>query len=298
MILLDPRLPLGQLGPRLTAAPYVVVVHGAEVTVPGGCPGAGSSAGGCCAAPRASSPRGGTRRARRSARPADALPASWSRRASTSSGSAARSDAERRATRRAFGLDPDRPLVLGVSRLVPRKGFDVLIDAVAGLARRRSSRSPAPDATGAASNAARRPARRSPTGCGSSGGSPTTTLPALYACADVFAMPCRDRWGGLEAEGFGIVFLEAAAAGVPAVAGRSGGSHEAVVDGETGFVVDGRALDVQRRARRAAGRRRPAAAHGRRGARPRGHASSPTTTLAARLAPVVAGDLAGLGPLT
>ena len=58
-------------------------------------------------------------------------------------------------------------------------------------------------------------------------------------------MPCRDRWGGLEAEGFGIVFLEAAAAGVPAVAGRSGGSHEAVVDGETGFVVDGRALDVR-----------------------------------------------------
>ena len=58
-------------------------------------------------------------------------------------------------------------------------------------------------------------------------------------------MPCRDRWGGLEAEGFGIVFLEAAAAGVPAVAGRSGGSHEAVVDGETGFVVESRALDVR-----------------------------------------------------
>ncbi len=66
---------------------------------------------------------------------------------------------------------------------------------------------------------------------------PDADLPALYACADVFAMCCRDRWGGLEAEGFGIVFLEAAACGVPAVAGRSGGSHEAVVDGETGFVV-------------------------------------------------------------
>ena len=62
-------------------------------------------------------------------------------------------------------------------------------------------------------------------------------LPALYACADVFAMCCRDRWRGREAEGFGIVFLEAAACGVPAVAGSSGGAHEAVVDGETGYVV-------------------------------------------------------------
>ncbi|HMQ25376.1 MAG TPA: glycosyltransferase, partial [Acidimicrobiales bacterium] len=56
-------------------------------------------------------------------------------------------------------------------------------------------------------------------------------------CADVFAMLCRSRWGGLEQEGFGIVFLEAAAAGVPQVAGQSGGSAEAVVDGETGLVV-------------------------------------------------------------
>jgi phosphatidylinositol alpha-1,6-mannosyltransferase len=55
-------------------------------------------------------------------------------------------------------------------------------------------------------------------------------------------MLCRDRWRGLEAEGFGIVYLEAAASGVPAIAGRSGGSHEAVVDGVTGHVVD--PLDV------------------------------------------------------
>ena len=119
---------------------------------------------------------------------------------------------------------------------MPRKGFDVLIDAVAGLGpraardRRRRPRPVAPAARG------RRAASRS--GCSSSAASPTPILPALYACADVFAMLCRDRWGGLEAEGFGIVFLEAAAGGVPAVAGRSGGSHEAVVDGETGFVVD------------------------------------------------------------
>ena len=62
-------------------------------------------------------------------------------------------------------------------------------------------------------------------------------LPALYGCADVFAMACRSRWGGLEQEGFGIVFVEAAACGVPQVAGDSGGAAEAVDDGVTGLVV-------------------------------------------------------------
>src|SRR5439155_23518747 len=63
-------------------------------------------------------------------------------------------------------------------------------------------------------------------------------LPSLYGCADVFAMLCRSRWGGLEQEGFGIVFLEAASCGVPQVAGDSGGAVEAVADGRTGLVVD------------------------------------------------------------
>jgi phosphatidylinositol alpha-1,6-mannosyltransferase len=63
-------------------------------------------------------------------------------------------------------------------------------------------------------------------------------LPELFAAADVFAMLCRNRWLGLEQEGFGMVFLESAAAGVPQVAGASGGAVEAVVDGETGVVID------------------------------------------------------------
>jgi phosphatidylinositol alpha-1,6-mannosyltransferase len=66
---------------------------------------------------------------------------------------------------------------------------------------------------------------------------PDDQLPAVYACGDVFAMPCRSRWGGLDQEGFGIVFLEAAACGVPQVAGDSGGADEAVVHGQTGIVV-------------------------------------------------------------
>ena len=67
---------------------------------------------------------------------------------------------------------------------------------------------------------------------------PGPDLPDLYACADVFAMLCRNRWGGLEQEGFGIVFVEAAAAGVAAVAGASGGAADAVVDGVTGLLVE------------------------------------------------------------
>ncbi len=59
----------------------------------------------------------------------------------------------------------------------------------------------------------------------------------LLGSADLFVMACRNRWLGLEQEGFGIVFLEAAAAGVPQVAGESGGAAEAVVHGETGLVV-------------------------------------------------------------
>jgi phosphatidylinositol alpha-1,6-mannosyltransferase len=67
---------------------------------------------------------------------------------------------------------------------------------------------------------------------------PDEALPSLYGCADVFAMLCRVRWGGLEQEGFGIVFVEAAAAGVAQVAGASGGAAEAVETGVSGFVSD------------------------------------------------------------
>jgi phosphatidylinositol alpha-1,6-mannosyltransferase len=62
-------------------------------------------------------------------------------------------------------------------------------------------------------------------------------LPGLYQQMDVFCMPCKSRWGGLEVEGLGLVFLEAAATGIPVLAGDSGGSPETVLPGKTGFVV-------------------------------------------------------------
>jgi len=65
-------------------------------------------------------------------------------------------------------------------------------------------------------------------------------LPTYYAASDVFAMPCRTRRAGLDVEGLGMVFLEAAACGRPVVAGTSGGAPEAVREGVTGHVVDPR----------------------------------------------------------
>src|SRR5262249_23665228 len=135
VIFLDPMLPLGVVGPRLRAAPYVVIAHGAEVNVPGRLPA-------------------GRALARRVLRSAAGLVAAGEYPARVAAGIAgvalptlvlppgAEADrfrplgpAERSAARNRFGLAPDRPLVLGLSRLVPRKGFDVLIDAVAGLDR-------------------------------------------------------------------------------------------------------------------------------------------------------------------
>ena len=237
VIFLDPVLPLGLIGRRLRAAPHVLIAHGAEVNVPGRLPG-------------------GRMLARRVLRAASGLVAAGeypARAAARAAGTElptlvvppgvdperfhALGAAERAAARHRFGLAADRPLVLGLSRLVPRKGFDVLIDAVAGTDARVQL------AIGGAGRDARRLERRAAergiTGrCTFLGRVPDADLADLYACADVFAMVCRERWGGLEAEGYGIVFVEAAACGVPSVAGRSGGSHEAVVDGETGFVVD------------------------------------------------------------
>jgi phosphatidyl-myo-inositol dimannoside synthase len=69
-------------------------------------------------------------------------------------------------------------------------------------------------------------------------------LPAWYGVGDVFAMPCRSRLRGIDVEGLGMVFLEAAACGLPVVAGASGGSVDAVLDGETGLLVDGRSVEA------------------------------------------------------
>jgi phosphatidylinositol alpha-1,6-mannosyltransferase len=150
------------------------------------------------------------------------------------------------AVRRRFGVPPERPLVLCLSRLVARKGQDVLIQAWPAVLRR------VPDArlliagTGPMGPALRRQVTklRLNDSITFSGDLAWTDLPAFHAAADLFVMPCRTRNLGLDVEGLGIVFLEAQAAGKPVVAGDSGGAPEALLDGETGLVVDGRAVSA------------------------------------------------------
>jgi len=145
--------------------------------------------------------------------------------------------------RRAHGLG-GRPVVVCVSRLVPRKGQDVLIKALPAVRRR------VPGTVllvvGGGPDAPRLHRLAAQAGVADdvviTGPVPWDALPEHYAAGDVFAMPCRTRRGGLEVEGLGIVYLEASATGLPVVAGRSGGAPDAVLDGETGHVVDGRSV--------------------------------------------------------
>lgn len=156
-----------------------------------------------------------------------------------------RPDPAARARMRARHGLGERPVVVCVSRLVPRKGQDMLIRAWPRISRRIDSAALIIVGGGPHAGALGRLAHD----CGVeadvvfTGGVPAEELPGYYAMGDVFAMPCRTRGAGLDVEGLGIVFLEASASGVPVVAGDSGGAPETVRNGETGRVVDGRDLE-------------------------------------------------------
>jgi len=237
IVLLDPALPLGQLGPRLER-PYGVVLHGAEVTVPGRLPIGRAmlarvlrdarvviAAGGY---PAAEAERAAGRRLPIIVVPPGVDPVRF----------APLPDSHRDAVRSRLGLSSSDLVVLGLSRLVPRKGFDVLIDAAALLAPEHPQLQVLIGGSGRDRRRLERRAERQGSPVRFLGRVPDTELGGVHAAADVFAMLCRDRWAGLEQEGFGIVFLEAGSAAVPAIAGRSGGSAEAVSDGRTGLIVD------------------------------------------------------------
>jgi phosphatidylinositol alpha-1,6-mannosyltransferase len=140
-----------------------------------------------------------------------------------------------------YGL-AGRPVIVCVSRLVPRKGQDMLIRALPEVRRR------VPDAAllivsgGPYGDSLRRLARD--TGVADhvvfTGEVAWPEVPLHFAAGDVFAMPCRTRRRGLDVEGLGMVYLEASAVGLPVLAGDSGGAPDAVRDGQTGLVVDGR----------------------------------------------------------
>jgi phosphatidylinositol alpha-1,6-mannosyltransferase len=131
----------------------------------------------------------------------------------------------------------DPPVVGCVSRFVPRKGQHRLIAAAAELRRRGTAVELLIVGKGRLEARLRRLAQRSAVPVRFQIDVPWSQLADLYRSMDAFCMPCRSRWGGLEVEGLGLVFLEAAAAGLPVLAGSSGGSPETVIPGETGYVV-------------------------------------------------------------
>lgn len=143
-----------------------------------------------------------------------------------------------------YGLG-QRPTIVCLSRLVPRKGQDMLIKALPEIRRRVDNAALVIVGGGPYADDLHKLAERIGVSAHVvfAGSVPSAELPGHYAMADVFAMPCRTRGSGLDVEGLGIVFLEASATGVPVVAGDSGGAPEAVKEGETGRVVDGRSVE-------------------------------------------------------
>lgn len=146
--------------------------------------------------------------------------------------------------RRLLNIPPAAPVVVCTARMVPRKGQDVLLRAWPAVLDR------VPDARLllVGDGRQRHALQRAAAGLGRSvvftGSVPWDRMPAHTDAGDVFAMPCRTRLGGLEPEAFGIVFLEAAACGLPVLVGDSGGAPETVLDGRTGYVVPPRDVDT------------------------------------------------------
>ena len=247
LVVWDPALPVGHAARRV-GRPYAVVLHGSEVTVPGRLPMARSILarvlrGASLVICAGNYPAAEAERAAGCTLPTVVVPPGVD-----TDRFRPLDEAERASVRRELGLPVDAPLVVSVSRLVPRKGMDTLIRSAARLGRTE------PDLVVAIAGSGRD--RRRLEGLVASTGTPVRflgrvpeeLLPGLYGAGDVFAMLCRSRWGGLEQEGFGIVFLEAAAAGVPQVAGESGGAAEAVAHERTGLVM-GRPNAVEQVAR-------------------------------------------------
>lgn len=238
LVLFDPYVPIGLLG-RRGSVPYGLVLHGAEVAIPARLPAVrrvsrSVLAGAAVVVAAGAYPEGEARRlAGTSLPPVVQVPPGVDTSRFVPLG-----ERDRRATRARLGLGGAGQLVTSVGRLVTRKGIDVLIEAVARCTSTVGELTLCVAGDGRDAGRLRRLATRSRARVVFLGRVSEADKRDLLGSSDVFAQPCRSRWGGLEQEGFGIVFVEAAACGVPQVAGRSGGSYEAVAHGATGLVVD------------------------------------------------------------
>ncbi|MFH1330852.1 MAG: glycosyltransferase family 4 protein [Actinomycetota bacterium] len=216
--------PLALLGPglrRATGVPYAVVCHGAEVFLPGAVPGL----------------RQALRRALRRADVVFGVSRYTRGRVERFTGRPVRYVGAGVEAVFVPGEPPDGLVVGCVSRFVPRKGQRRVLRAVARLRAEGNDASVLLVGMGRDEGDLRRLAARLGVPTRMEVAVPWVELPGLYRQMTVFAMPCRSRWLGLEMEGLGLVFLEAAACGLPVLAGDSGGSPETVVPGVTGYVV-------------------------------------------------------------
>lgn len=137
-----------------------------------------------------------------------------------------------------YGIQPADRVILCFGRLVKRKGVDRMIEALPRIIERIPGAVLVVAGTGPEEKRLRGLAQQTGARVIFAGRVPDEDAPAVYAMANVFALPVVDRWRGLEIEGLGVVLLEAAACGTPSVTGRSGGTPEAVIDGVTGYVID------------------------------------------------------------
>jgi len=238
IVLLDPAWPLGLLGPFLSR-PYGVILHGAEVTIPGRLPLVASTLRRVLRHAAVAICAGGYPEAEARRNAGDAMPPVIQVAPGVDTDRFVPLDSSRHAqVRRDLGLDADAFLVSSYSRLVPRKGMDTLIKASVALRGRIPNLQVAIGGSGRDRERLEKLATKLNAPVTFLGRVPDEQLPQWLASSDLMVMDCRSRWLGLEQEGFGIVFMEAAACGVAQIAGRSGGSHEAVRDGATGLVVD------------------------------------------------------------
>jgi phosphatidylinositol alpha-1,6-mannosyltransferase len=238
LVLLDPAWPLGLLGPRLSR-PYGVIVHGAEVTVPGRLPLIASTLRYVLRHASVVISAGGYPEAEARRIAAERMPPVLQIPPGVDTTRFRPLDVVRRSeVRRSLGLSDDALLVSSYSRLVPRKGMDTLIRASVHLQSDFPTMRVAIGGVGRDAKRLKKLAESIKAPVAFLGRVPDDQLSDWLGASDLMVMDCRSRWLGLEQEGFGIVFVEAAATGTAQVAGRSGGSHEAVLDGVTGIVVD------------------------------------------------------------
>ncbi len=239
--------PLALLGPQLRSAGlrYSVIVHGAELVVPGAIPLLRSRLAAALGAADLLMPVSDyTAAAIAKLLQKMRVPSPRIERLRARVDTARfHPDAASDSIRDTYGIARDAKVTLCFGRLVPRKGVDRLIRAMPQIAQAVPEAVLVVGGTGSEEKKLRRLAAATRAPVRFAGRVPDADAPALYATADVFALPVVDRWFGLEIEGLGVVLLEASACETPCMTGRSGGTPEAVLDGETGYVIDARSTE-------------------------------------------------------